>query len=44
MELTQLEITIVEQTVNEMVEREFRDLSDLQLALIGGGIGEVIVA
>ena len=44
MEFTQMEITSVERTVNEIVEREIRDLSDLQLTLIGGGIGEVIVA
>ncbi len=44
MEFSQMEITSVERTVNEMVEREICDLSDLQLAVIGGGIGEVIVA
>jgi hypothetical protein len=44
MECAQMEITSIERTVNEIVEREICDLSDLQLALIGGGIGEVIVA
>ena len=39
-----MEITSVERTVNEIVEREICDLSQLELALIGGGIGEVIVA
>lgn len=44
MDFAQMEIASVERTVNEIAEREICDLSDLQLALIGGGIGEVIVA
>ena len=44
MEFAQMEITSIERTVNEIAEREICDLSDLELAFIGGGIGEVIVA
>ena len=38
MELTQIEIDVIQQAESEM-----RDLSDLQLSLISGGIGDVIV-
>ena len=44
MELTQREVPLAAEVVKETAEREMRDLSDLQLAMIGGGIGEVIVA
>ena len=44
MELTKREVTLVAELVNEIAEKEVRDLNDLQLALVGGGIGEVIVA
>ena len=44
MELTQREVALVAEVVKETAEREMRDLSDRQLAMIGGGIGEVIVA
>ena len=43
MKTAQLEQGLVEQSTNE-VASQIHDLSDLQLALVGGGIGEVIVA
>ena len=42
MELNQTEVQAVEQIVKE-VESPLRDLNDLQLLLVGGGIGDVIV-
>jgi hypothetical protein len=44
MEFTKEEVTVIAETVKEITEMEIRDLGDLQLALVGGGIGEVIVA
>jgi len=41
MELTQLEVIETTEIVKQVAEKEMRDLSDLQLALIGGGIGDV---
>jgi hypothetical protein len=43
MEFVKTEISVIEQCVNENPEKEIRDLNDLQLSLVGGGIGEVIV-
>ena len=43
MEMTQIEIAAVEQIAREL-EQQVRELTEVQLALIGGGIGEVIVA
>jgi hypothetical protein len=44
MEINQLEVSVIEDAVNNVLEKEFRDLYELQLAYLGGGIGEVIVA
>ena len=44
MEFTKQEVTVIAETINEISENQMRDLSDLQLGLVGGGIGEVIVA
>ena len=44
MEFTKQEVTVIAETINEISENHMRDLIDLQLALVGGGIGEVIVA
>lgn len=44
MDVTKMEIEAVEKVISEAVENEFRNLGDLQLVMIGGGIGEVIVA
>ena len=42
MEINKTEITVLEQAVNENSEKEICQLSELQLALIGGGIGDVV--
>jgi hypothetical protein len=44
MEVAKIEVTAIEEVIIQANEIEFRQLNDLQLALIGGGIGEVIVA
>jgi hypothetical protein len=41
MEFTKNEIAVIEQTVNEQVEVQMRELADLELALIGGGCGDI---
>jgi hypothetical protein len=43
MELNQLETKIVEKTVREASEIQVRELNDLQLAFVGGGIGDTAV-
>ena len=42
MEINKAEITVIEHTVNENSQTEICQLSELQLALIGGGIGDVV--
>ena len=42
MEFTKMEATVVEQVLSEVAESDVRQLSELQLALIGGGIGDVV--
>ena len=44
MEIAKLEVKAVEKVVSEAATSDLRDLEDLQLVMIGGGIGEVIVA
>ena len=44
MEITRIEAVAVEQAVSEATEDQVSELNDLQLLMIGGGIGEVIVA
>ena len=44
MELTKVEIAAVEQSIEQADEAGVIELHGLQLALVGGGIGEVIVA
>ena len=44
MEFAKTELNIIEETVQAAVNNDIRELNDLQLALIGGGIGDVIVA
>ena len=41
MEHTKVETRIVEQAILEAADTQLRDLNDLQLALVGGGNGEV---
>ena len=43
MEVNKVEVATIEQTLFEVEEGQVRDLSDLQLVLVGGGIGNVIV-
>lgn len=38
-----MEIAAVEATAKDRDEVDLRELSDLQLLLVGGGVGEVIV-
>ncbi len=44
MELTKIEMTVVEETTQEAARNDIRELAELQLALVGGGIGDVLVA
>ena len=44
MEINKTEVATVEKTVNEATANQVNELNDLQLALVGGGIGIVIVA
>jgi hypothetical protein len=41
MEHTKVEVEAVETVVSQVEEQQVRPLNDLQLALIGGGIGDV---
>jgi len=40
METTKTEVNAVEKTLAEIVERQFRELNDAQLAYVGGGIAD----
>lgn len=42
MEFTKTEMAIVKQTEADGVKQEVRDLSELQLALVGGGSGDIV--
>jgi hypothetical protein len=42
MDNTRIEVAIIEKTVRE-AETQLQELNDLQLALIGGGIGNTII-
>jgi hypothetical protein len=43
MDFTQTEVNELARTVSEIAEKEVFELAELQLALVGGGIGDVIV-
>lgn len=43
MELNQTEVAALEEVVANVSSSQVRELQDLQLALVGGGIGEVVV-
>ncbi len=43
MEHIKSEVVIIEKTVLEAAEKQLRELNDLQLAFVGGGIGDVIM-
>jgi len=40
MEFTKAEVNVIEKTINESVDKQIRELVDLELALIGGGIAD----
>jgi hypothetical protein len=42
MELIKVEVQAVKQVVDEMEKADIRTLDELQLALIGGGIGDPV--
>jgi len=42
MEISKIESQVVETLINEVQDEQLRSLSDLQLALVGGGIGDVV--
>ena len=44
MEINQIEVAAVEQADKENNQDQVKELSELQLALAGGGIGSVIFA
>lgn len=44
MEVVKIEVAAIEEIIKQANGIEVRQLNDLQLALVGGGIGEVIVA
>jgi len=41
MELTKIEVAVVEDAVAAASDAQLHELSDLQLALVGGGCGEI---
>ena len=43
MELNKAEVLVVERTSADAREIHLQELSDLQLALVGGGIGETVL-
>jgi hypothetical protein len=43
MEIAKIEVAAVEKAASEVEVQNTIELQDLQLALVGGGIGEVIV-
>ena len=42
MEHTNAEVVLIQETIAEATEAQLRELNELQLAFVGGGIGEVI--
>ena len=42
MEISKVETKVVEALINEVQDEQLRSLTDLQLALVGGGIGDVV--
>ena len=43
MEFNKAEVTVVEEAIQEAAGNDIRELNDLQLALVGGGIGDVVI-
>ena len=44
MEHTKVEISSIQEVIVEVTDAQIRELNDLQLAFVGGGIGEVIAS
>jgi hypothetical protein len=44
MEMNRTEVKQIADVAGEAEQRNLQDLSDLQLALVGGGVGEVVLA
>ena len=42
MEHTKMEVAVLEEVIAVASEVEIRELSDVQLAYVGGGIGEIV--
>ncbi len=42
MEFAKSELNVIEEAIQEAARNDIRELNDLQLALVGGGIGDVI--
>jgi hypothetical protein len=43
MEFNNIETAMVEKTTTESIELQIRELNELQLALVGGGGGAVVI-
>jgi hypothetical protein len=44
MEYTKNEVAVVEKTAAEATDAQLRELNELQLAFVGGGVGEVTLS
>jgi hypothetical protein len=44
MELTKIEMEVIESTLAEATDGQLRELNALQLAYVGGGVGDVTLA
>jgi hypothetical protein len=44
MEHTTIEVALIQQTAGEASDAQLRELSELQLAFVGGGIGDAVFA
>ena len=43
MEFAKSEIEVIEATITEHAEAQVRELADLELALVGGGTGDIVL-
>lgn len=44
MEYNKLECAVLEEIVTEVNQEQLEELSDMQLVLVGGGIGDIVAA
>ena len=42
MELSKIEVAIIEEKLHAVKEEQIRELNELQLAFVGGGIAELV--